>query len=42
MKRFEQTRNLSGFGRAAASALLMLLLAACSVEPTYNLSLIHI
>jgi outer membrane protein, multidrug efflux system len=33
MKTFEQ---MSGMGRAAASALLMLLLAACSVEPTYK------
>ncbi len=33
MKRFE---SLPGWGRAAASALLMALLAACSVEPTYK------
>jgi multidrug efflux system outer membrane protein len=33
MTRFE---NMGSFGRAAASGLLMLLLAACSVEPTYN------
>ncbi|MEM5387237.1 efflux transporter outer membrane subunit [Paraburkholderia phymatum] len=33
MTRFEQMR---GAGRVAASALLMLLLAACSVEPTYH------
>jgi multidrug efflux system outer membrane protein len=33
MKRFE---SLSGWGRAAASGLLVALLAACSVEPTYK------
>jgi multidrug efflux system outer membrane protein len=33
MKRYE---SLSGWGRAAASALLLALLAACSVEPTYK------
>ncbi|GJH39193.1 efflux transporter outer membrane subunit [Paraburkholderia hospita] len=33
MKSFEQ---MGGLGRAAASTLLMLLLAACSVEPTYK------
>jgi len=33
MKRFE---SLSGWGRAAASGLLLALLAACSVEPTYK------
>src|SRR5258708_11049072 len=33
MKRFESMR---GWGRAAASGLLLALLAACSVEPTYN------
>src|SRR3954452_14301704 len=33
MKRFE---ILSGWGRAAASGLLLALLAACSVEPTYK------
>jgi len=33
MKSFEQ---MSGLGRAAASTLLMLLLAACSLEPTYK------
>ncbi|MBV8628399.1 MAG: efflux transporter outer membrane subunit [Paraburkholderia sp.] len=33
MKRFESMR---GWGRAAASGLLLMLLAACSVEPTYK------
>jgi outer membrane protein, multidrug efflux system len=33
MQRFE---SLSGWGRAAASGLLVALLAACSVEPTYK------
>ncbi|TGT19402.1 RND transporter, partial [Mesorhizobium sp. M3A.F.Ca.ET.174.01.1.1] len=33
MKRYE---FLSGWGRAAASGLLLALLAACSVEPTYK------
>jgi multidrug efflux system outer membrane protein len=33
MKRFE---SLSGWGRAATSGLLVALLAACSVEPTYK------
>lgn len=33
MKRFE---SLGGWGRAATSGLLMALLAACSVEPTYK------
>jgi multidrug efflux system outer membrane protein len=33
MKRFE---SLPGWGRAAASGLLVALLAACSVEPTYK------
>ena len=33
MKRFESMR---GWGRAAASSLLMMLLVACSVEPTYK------
>lgn len=33
MKRFE---SLSGWGRAAASGLLVALLAACSLEPTYK------
>ncbi len=33
MNRFE---SLGGWGRAAASGLLVALLAACSVEPTYK------
>ncbi|NYH16133.1 efflux transporter outer membrane subunit [Paraburkholderia bryophila] len=33
MKRYE---SLSGWGRAATSALLVALLAACSLEPTYK------
>src|SRR5437588_776582 len=37
MKRFGFSGQLSGrWGRAAVSGLLMALLAACSVEPTYN------
>jgi multidrug efflux system outer membrane protein len=37
MKRFESRfESLSGWGRAAASGLLIALLAACSVEPTYK------
>ncbi|SIT47708.1 Efflux transporter, outer membrane factor lipoprotein, NodT family [Paraburkholderia ribeironis] len=37
MKRFESRfESLSGWGRAAASGLLVALLAACSVEPTYK------
>jgi multidrug efflux system outer membrane protein len=37
MKRFESRfDSLSGWGRAAVSSLLVALLAACSVEPTYN------
>ncbi|KXU82662.1 RND transporter [Paraburkholderia monticola] len=37
MKRFESRfDSLRGWGRAAASGLLIALLAACSVEPTYK------
>jgi len=37
MNRFEtRTGSLSGWGRAAASTLLVALLAACSVEPVYK------
>src|SRR6201996_3258491 len=37
MKRFESRFDfLRGWGRAAASGLLIALLAACSVEPTYK------
>ncbi|EDZ99857.1 RND efflux system, outer membrane lipoprotein, NodT family [Burkholderia sp. H160] len=37
MKRFESRfGSLRGWGRAAASGLLLALLAACSVEPTYK------
>ncbi|WP_297352627.1 efflux transporter outer membrane subunit [Paraburkholderia sp.] len=32
----KQYQSLSGWGRAAASGLLLALLAACSVEPTYK------
>jgi multidrug efflux system outer membrane protein len=32
----KQTESMRGWGRAAASALLVALLAACSVEPTYH------
>jgi len=32
----KQVQSLSGWGRAAASGLLLALLAACSVEPTYK------
>jgi multidrug efflux system outer membrane protein len=35
-KKMTKFENMGRVGRAAASGLLMLLLAACSVEPTYN------
>jgi multidrug efflux system outer membrane protein len=35
-KNMKRTESMRGWGRAAASALLVALLAACSVEPTYH------